>query len=388
MKKIVIAPDSFKGTLSSSDVCSIMKKCVLNHFPDCHVDAFPIADGGEGSVACFIEMLGGKLVFLNCSGPHFTPVAAAYAILPEERNGFVKTAVIELASAAGLSLAGERKDPSSATTYGVGELISAALADGCQKIILGLGGSCTNDFGCGAAAALGMRFLDSSGKEFIPTGASLCDINIIDTSHINDKLADTEILVMCDVDNPVYGKNGAAHTFAAQKGADEDMIKLLDCGLIHICSIVRDQLGIDVSTLPGGGAAGAAAAGMFAFFGARLVSGIDTVLDTIGFDDIIKDADIIFTGEGLLDSQSLHGKVISGVGKRAESAGVPCVAVVGGVKDSEINEIYNRGISAVFSINRLPLDLSVSSGMSAENLSSEFDNILRLIKVSRSLTDK
>ncbi len=382
MKKIIIAPDSFKGTLSSIQICKIMEAVALRRFPDCQVITIPVADGGEGSVDCFLHAMGGQRIKMSCTSPHFGHINAQYGILPQERTAGAKTAVIEMAAAAGLPLVGDHRDPLVTTTYGVGEMIYHAAACGCRRIILGLGGSCTNDFGCGAAAALGVRFTDSDGKEFIPTGGTLCNIAHIDTGRVPELLRGVEITAMCDIDNPTFGENGAAYIFAPQKGADEEQVKLLDDGLRHVCVIVRDQLGIDVSDLPGGGAAGAMGAGMNAFFGAQLVSGIDVVLDTVGFDELAADADMIFTGEGRLDSQSLRGKVISGIGRRAKTAGVPAVVIAGGILDG-IDEIYDNGIAAAFSINRQALDFSVSRHHSAENLTAAFDDILRLIKTVR-----
>jgi len=382
MKKAILAPDSFKGTLTSSEICTVMKNVILRHFPGCEAVSIPIADGGEGSVECFLTAMGGEKISIECTGAHFEKTTAGYVILPQEKTGGIKTAVVEMASCAGMHLAGKGSTPAETTTLGVGEMIKDAISGGCRKIILGLGGSCTNDFGCGALTALGVRFYDENGNEFVPVGKSLCRISRIDASGITEALGGAEIIAMCDVENPVYGKNGASYVFAPQKGADEATVRLLDEGLRHICGVIQTQYALDISALTGGGAAGAMAAGMHVFASAKLISGINTVLDTVNFDDIIKDADYVFTGEGLLDSQSLGGKVIYGIARRAKSAGVPVVALVGGAKDSEIQEIYNEGVGAVFTISRLPVDLSVSRHSSAENLAYEFDNILRLIRLS------
>ncbi|MBQ8427277.1 MAG: glycerate kinase, partial [Clostridia bacterium] len=249
-----------------------------------------------------------------------------------------------------------------------------------KKIIVGLGGSCTNDFGCGSACACGVKFLDKQGKEFIPTGATLKDICNIDVSGKNKLLDGVEIITMCDIDNPPFGLNGASYVFAPQKGADKQMVEMLDDGVKNVCAVVSKVLGQDLSNLSGGGAAGAMGAGMVAFFNSKLLMGIDTVLDTVKFTDIISDADVIFTGEGKIDSQSLRGKVVIGVARKAKEKGIPVIAVVGGA-DGDMSEAYEKGVTAVCTINRLPQDFSISRNYSKENLEFAFDNILRLIKI-------
>ena len=233
-------------------------------------------------------------------GPYFEKLDAFYGILPDGR-----TAVIEMAACAGLPLVGERKNPLLTTTYGVGELILDAARRGCRKIIVGLGGSATNDAGCGMAAALGVRF-EGKGGSFIPTGGTLSDVKKI-TVNLPPELCGVEIVAMCDIDNPLYGEKGAACIFAPQKGADAGAVRLLDEGLIHISKIIKRDLGVDVSAIPGGGAAGGMGAGMVAFLGSSLRPGIETVLDTVGFDRALQGADLVLTGEGRLDTQSLLG---------------------------------------------------------------------------------
>ena len=290
------------------------------------------------------------------------------------------TAVIEMSACAGLPLIENRKNPMLATTYGVGILIKDAISRGANEIILGLGGSATNDFDCGTAAALGVLFYDEKGEPFIPTGESLCRVAKIDNSQALSALGNIKMTLMCDVENPVYGKNGAAFVYAPQKGANTEQVKLLDEGLRHICRIVQRDLGKNVSTVVGGGAAGAMAGGMVAFFNASIRMGIDVVLETVGFDRLLEGADVVFTGEGKMDSQSLQGKVISGVAKHARAKGVPVIAVVGGV-DGDISDAYDLGINSVFTINRLPEDFSISRHKSEENLRQTVDNIVRILKI-------
>lgn len=268
------------------------------------------------------------------------------------------------------------------TTYGVGQLILAAVNRGVKKIIVGLGGSCTNDGGCGAASAVGIKFFNDKGEEFIPTGGTLKDIVKIDVSEKNEALKGVEIITMCDIDNPMYGPTGAAHVFAPQKGADPEMVLALDEGLKHLAEVIKKDLNMDVSGIPGAGAAGAMGAGMIAFFNSKLKMGIETVLDTVDFDSVIADADMVFTGEGKIDTQSLRGKVVIGVAKRANKHNVPVVAIVGGA-DEGIDAAYDLGITSIFTINRLPQDFSISRYKSVENMTFAVDNILRLIKSIR-----
>lgn len=374
MKKIVLIPDSFKGTLSSKQICEIVSAEITQQFPNCEIVSIPVADGGEGSVDCFLSALGGEKITAMVSGPHLEKMESYFGYLPES-----STAVIEMASCAGLPLVENQKDPLGTTTYGVGELLLEAASHGVTKIILGLGGSCTTDGGCGAAAACGIKFYDEAGNSFIPTGETLSQIEHIDTSSLDPAIKTVDIVAMCDIENPMYGPEGAAYIFAPQKGATENEVKLLDEGLIHLANVIKQDLRADVATIPGAGAAGAMGAGMVALFGAQLQMGIETVLDTVHFSEIIKDADLVITGEGKLDSQSLRGKVVIGVAKRAQDAGIPVISLVGGV-ESDISDAYKKGVTAIFPINRLPEDFSISKEKSAENLAATAQDVLRLVK--------
>ncbi len=373
MNKAVLIPDSFKGTLSSKEICSIIEKSINYYFPECSVFSIPVADGGEGSVDCFLEALGGEKIYETVKGPYFEDMQSYYGLI----NGG-ETAVIEMASCAGLPLVEDRKDPSKTTTYGVGQLILSAAKKGCKKIIVGLGGSSTNDGGCGAAAATGVKFFNKEGNEFIPVGGTLKDIAKIDLSNRSETISNIEIITMCDIDNPMYGKNGAAYIFGPQKGAEQEMIEELDKGLIKLCEVIKSDLNKDLKDVPGGGAAGGMGAGMIAFFDSELQMGIETVLDTVNFDDVISDADMIFTGEGKMDSQSLRGKVVIGVARRARKKNIPVTVIAGGTDD--IQEAFEVGVTSVFTINRLPQDFQISRFKSKENMESTIDNILRLIK--------
>lgn len=373
--KFVLIPDSFKGKLSSSQICEILKTGVEKHFPGSETVSIPVADGGEGSVDAFIAAVGGTKEHVTVKNPYFEDMESYYGLIDDGQ-----TAVIEMAACAGLPLVENRKDPRKTTTYGVGQLIVAAAEKGVKKIIVGLGGSCTNDGGCGAAAAAGIRFYDEAGEEFVPTGGTTEKIRRIDLSGYNPVLRSVEIVTMCDIDNPMYGPTGAAYIFGPQKGADAKMVLELDEGIANLSQVIAQTIGKDISQIPGTGAAGAMGAGMIAFFGSRLQMGIQTVLDTVKFDQLIEDADYIFTGEGKLDSQSLRGKVVIGIAQRAKTQKKPVIAVVGGAEDSQIEQAYEMGVTAVFPINRLPEDFSVSRHHSEENLAYTVDNILRLMK--------
>lgn len=373
--KFVIIPDSFKGTLSSLQICNITAEKIREHFPDSKIVEIPVADGGEGSVDAFLLAVGGEKIKVNVKNPYFENIESYFGLID---GG--KTAVIEMASCAGLPLVEKRKNPRLTTTYGVGQLMLAAVKRGVKKIIVGLGGSATNDGGCGAAVATGVKFYNKRGQEFIPTGGTVIDIDRIDLSGMDESFRNVEIITMCDIDNPMYGPSGASYVFAPQKGADAKCVKELDKGIENLSKVIEKTIGKDISKIPGTGAAGAMGAGMVAFFYSKLQMGIQTVLDTVKFDEKIADADYIFTGEGKLDSQSLRGKVVMGIAKRAQQQGKKVIVIAGGAEDKEIKEVYEMGVTAVISINRLPQDFSISSQYSAENLGYTVDNILRLLK--------
>lgn len=377
MEKILLVPDSFKGTLSSRQVCQVMAGQLRRFFPQAQVKSIPVADGGEGSVEAFLAAAGGERRTRTVTGPFGEPVDAFYGILGDGR-----TAVIEMAACAGLPLAEGRLNPERATTYGVGELLLAAKEAGCTKAILGLGGSCTNDGGAGAAAALGAKFTRADGTAFVPTGGTLGEIAALDVSPVAQALQGMELTAMCDIDNPLYGDAGAAAVFAPQKGADAAMVARLDAGLRHLGQVAARCLGRDFSHLPGAGAAGGLGFGMAAFCGAQLRMGIDAVLDAVGFDSLLPGTDVVFTGEGKIDSQSARGKVVSGVAARCRKAGVPVVAVVGQIGQG-FEEMYQQGLTAVFSINRAAQPFAESRFHAGENLALTMENIARLLAAGR-----
>ena len=375
MQNFILVPDSFKGTLSAIEVCNIMKSSIKNLYKDANIISVPVADGGEGTVDAFLYALGGEKKSVWVSDAfNEQKILAHYAMLKDN------IAVIEMATCAGLPLVKNRLEPDKTTTFGVGELIIDAINNGAKKIILGLGGSATNDGGCGMAAALGVKFKDEQDQEFIPTGGTLSQIYKIDMNNIYSKIKDVEFVSMCDVDNPLCGKLGASAVFAPQKGADEDMVRLLDEGLAHLAKIIKRDLHIEVKDIKGAGAAGGLGAGSIAFLQSKLTKGIDVILDTINFDELVSKADIIFTGEGKFDSQSLHGKVVMGVANRSQKYKTPVIVVTGAIGEN-IQEAYNKGITAIFSINKEPMEFSKSALKSKENMVLTMENILRLLKI-------
>lgn len=375
MSKYILIPDSFKGTMSSQTICAIMEKAIRRFEPEAQTISIPVADGGEGSVDAFLTALGGEKRSVRVTGPLGEPVPSFWGKIDAG-----KTAVIEMAAAAGLPQVGDHPDPAGATTYGVGQLILEALNEGCSKIILGLGGSATTDGGCGMAAALGAEFRDAEGRVFVPTGGTLDKISRVNLDALDGRLAGTQIIAMCDIDNPLYGPEGAAYIFGPQKGADPQMVCLLDQGLRHLAQTMREQYGCAEEETAGAGAAGGLGYGMKAFLGARLQMGIETVLDTVQFDEVVRGARLVFSGEGKIDTQSVRGKVVIGVARRARQAGVPVIAVVGDIGD-DIEEAYEQGVGAIFSINRVAVPYRQARLRAEEDLRLTMENIMRYTQI-------
>lgn len=369
MKKIILIPDSFKGTMSSIDICNIMDYEIRKYHPNAKIISIPVADGGEGTVDAFLSALGGKKIFINVCGPNQKKVSSFYGRI----NDY---AIIEMSAASGLPLAGEDEKVEKYTTFGVGELIKDAIESGAKKIIVGLGGSATNDGGVGAAVALGIKFYDTLGNEFLPVGDSLCKIAKIDVSGKYPGLDKVKIITMCDVDNPLCGERGAAQVFAPQKGADSKTVKILDSGLAHFAKIVKRDLGYDILNLPGAGAAGGMGGGMVALLNSELQKGIQTVLELVKFDELLVGTDAVFTGEGKIDNQSLGGKVVIGVAERAMKKSVPVFAIVGDIGD-DIDLVYEKGIHGIFSINRVAVPYSEAKKRARHDLHLTMDNLMK-----------
>lgn len=377
MKKIVIIPDSFKGTMSSRKVGEIISEEAKRCWPEAEVIRAEVADGGEGSVDAFLSVLHGYKKCVQVTGPYGENIDSFYGLIDD-------IAVIEMAAAAGLPLVGERLNAGATTTMGVGQLIIDALNHGVRKIILGLGGSATNDGGAGMAAACGVRFLDKEKKSFIPVGNTLCEIAEIDFEGMDSRLKDVEIVAMCDIDNPICGENGAAAVFAPQKGASKEDVLRLDKGLFHLSKILRQTIGTDVMDLKGGGAAGGMGAGVAAFLGASLQSGIDVILDAIHFEEMLKDCSMVITGEGKIDGQSVQGKVISGIAKRAAVHKIPVIAIVGAIAD-DVEPVYDIGVSAIFSINQVPLPFEEIKERTCSDLRKTAKTIFQFAELAKNM---
>ena len=376
MAKYVLIPDSFKGTLSSADICRIASEEILRLEPEAEICAIPVADGGEGTVDAFLAAVGGTRAEVPCTGPCGQEVMGFYGLLPDG------TAVVEMAAAAGLPLAGACRDPGKTTTYGVGQLMAHALSRGAKRLVLGLGGSATNDGGCGAAAALGAEFLDEEGRAFVPTGGTLTQIAHICMKGLRETLAGAEVTVMCDIDNPLCGPAGAAAVFGPQKGADAAMVARMDAGLRHLAEMLEKDVGMEVLTLAGGGSAGGFGAGAAAFFGGQLRMGIDVVLDLTDFDRKCRGASLVITGEGHLDSQSLRGKTVMGVARRARALGVPAAALVGGC-ETALDAVYAEGVSGVFPIHPALCTWPQAAARTEEDLRFTMGNLLRFMAALR-----
>ena len=381
MKKIVIASDSFKGSLSSAELAACGERAVHRLFPDCKVVQLPVADGGEGTAETLTAALGGQSVTAIVHDPLGRLITARYGWIAQEQ-----TALIEMAAASGLPLLPlEERNPWLTSTYGTGELIRNALERGCHKFLIAIGGSATNDGGMGLLQALGFRFLDAEGKELPGCGGSLQQIQQIDSSGVLVDLAQCQFTVACDVTNPFYGPTGAAYVFAPQKGADAEMVEALDQGLRHFAQLIHTTQGIAIDQLAGAGAAGGLGGGLVAFLNARLTPGIEMVLDALRFDTQITGADLIITGEGKLDAQTCMGKTPLGILRRAQQQGIPVVALGGAVEASEA--LNQCGFLAVFPILPYPTSLTeaMDSSFTQQNIERTIAQVLRLFSASSSI---
>ncbi|MFP3904482.1 MAG: glycerate kinase, partial [Armatimonadota bacterium] len=345
--KIVLAPDSFKGSLTAKEVCEAMAEGIRRYADDCDIVQVPMADGGEGTVQSLVDATGGEFVQKTVTGPLGEPTQARYGIM-----GDGDTAVIEMAAASGLPLVPEdSRNPWHTTTYGTGELIASALDHDCSTIIVGIGGSATTDAGTGMAQALGAVLLDETGAE-LPQGAAgqhLKQLQQIDMSGLDPRVSEATFRVACDVDNPLYGENGAAYVYGPQKGADAETVRKLDAGLRNFARVVKEDLDIEVADVPGAGAAGGLGAGLIAFCGAKLELGVDIVLDAVDLASRVQGADLLITGEGAIDFQTAFGKAPSGAVRVATAHGVPNMVIAGAV-DLEANLLHERGFGPLFSI--------------------------------------
>lgn len=373
--RVLVAADSFKGSLSSLEVAKAVTTGIHRVLREAEVLAVPMADGGEGTVQALVTATGGKLIDVTVTGPLNLPVNAQFGFLPDG------TAVLEMAAASGLPLVpDDKRDPRITTTFGTGQLIRAALDRGANKIVMGIGGSATNDGGAGMFQALGGRLLDKEGRDLGYGGGQLDKLHSIDVANLDPRLKNTKIEVACDVQNPLCGPRGASAVYGPQKGATPEMVEILDTNLNHYAELIYDQLGIAVKDVPGAGAAGGLGAGLMAFTGAELKSGVEIVLDTIGIDQLMQKVDLVITGEGQIDSQSAYGKVPVGVASRAARYGLPVIAVVGGIGQGS-EKLYEYGIHSIVTIVNGPMNLEEAMANGAALTADAAERTFRLLKV-------
>jgi len=363
--RIVIAPQGFKGNLSALQVSQAINNGIKRAIPDAITTIVPMADGGQGTMQALVDARGGEMIPVEVTDPLGGRGTAHWAFLSDKATG-----VIEMAAASGLSLVPPQKlNPLLATTYGTGELIKAALESGCRKLIIGIGDSATNDGGVGMAQALGVKLLDAKGEDLAFGGAALADLEHIDITAIDPRLAECDVLLACDVSNPLCGPQGASAVYGPQKGATEEMVIKLDAALAHYADVIKRDLGIDVSDVPGAGAAGGLGAGLIVFLKARVLPGVDIVIEATGLAEYLKEASLVFTAEGRIDSQTARGKVPVGVARKAKSFGLPVIVIVGEIADG-YQAVYQQGIDAVFSIAPGPISLDQSM-VEAEKLTTD-----------------
>jgi glycerate kinase len=381
--KIVVVPNSFKGSLTAVEVSEAIEQGIREIFPEAEVIKIPMADGGDGTVECLVNATGGEILKEKVIGPLGDEVLAFYGILGDR-----KTAIIEMAAASGLTLVPENKrNPLITTTYGTGQLIKAVLNQGCRKMIIGIGGSATNDGGAGMAQALGVKLLDQEGKEVGFGGGELKKIVKIDISCMNNRLSDTKVLVASDVNNPLCGPQGASKIYGPQKGATPEVIKELDKSLAFFAELIKRDLNKDIKDIPGAGAAGGLGAGLMAFLNAELRSGIEIIIEIVKIEQIIRESDLLITGEGRIDAQSVFGKVPFGLGKMAKKYNVPVIAIVGEIGEG-FSQIYEYGINSIMSIISKAISIDEAMQMSKSLLKDATERMMRIIKIGMDIKKK
>ena len=378
--KIVIAPQGFKAGISGLEAAQAIARGVTAVVPDAETVLAPVADGGDGTLHALVDGTGGGLFSSRVTGPLGQPLEAMWGVMGDGR-----TAVIEMALASGLALVPQRRrNPRVTTTAGTGEIVREALERGYNRIIVGLGGSATNDGGAGFATALGARFLDAGGSTIAPGGSALARLESIDISGLHPRLPEATIVAATDVTNPLCGPDGASAVFGPQKGANPDMVQELDGALANYARAVARDVGKDVSEQPGAGAAGGLGAGMMAFAGATLQSGIDMVCEVLNFDAMLRDADLVFTGEGRADHSTIFNKAPAGVARLARARGIPTVLLAGSLGPG-YEELYDHDLAAVVGIADRPMNFDQSLARSAELLESAAEGAMRLIQTGRAM---
>ena len=374
--KVVIAPQSFKGSISALDAARAMEEGVRRVVPDAETVLVPVADGGDGTLETLVEATGGDIRSATVTGPIGTAVTAEWGALG---NG--ETAMVEMARTSGLALLSlDERDPLRATTYGLGEVIREALDAGFRSFIIGIGGSATNDGGAGMAQALGVRLLDETGNDLPPGGAALAELRRIDTSGLDERAIGAQFSVACDVSNPLTGPEGASAVYGPQKGATPELVDQLDGALKNFAEVVEREIGTSIDKVPGSGAAGGLGGGMMAFLGGSLRAGVDIVLDQVGLNEELEGADLVITGEGQLDFQTVYSKAPIGVAWRAKERGIPVVAISGSLGKG-FEDVHAEGIDAVSSIVCAPMTLDEASARGGELIADAVAEAMRFMKV-------
>ena len=380
MKKdlvIVLAPDSFKESMTAKEVCEAMERGIRKANSQIRCIHVPMADGGEGTMQSLVDATGGRVYSKEVVGPLGNNVVAEYGILGNGEIG-----VIEMASASGIHLVdSEKRNPLITTTFGTGQLIKACLDKGVKKLLIGIGGSATNDGGAGFIQALGGRLLDENGDDLSYGGGALAKLHTIDLSNLDERLKYVSVEVACDVNNPLCGKEGASYVFGPQKGATREMIKILDKNLRHYAEVIKEQLGKDVISKAGAGAAGGLGAGLMAFLDVKLKSGIEMVIEYANLEEKVRDADMVWTGEGSIDFQTQYGKTPLGVAMIAKKYNKPVIALAGRV-GNDIDVLYDKGIDAIFGIMRGVTSIEEALVKGPENVEKTSENIIRLLNIS------
>lgn len=375
---ILVAPDKFRGSLEAVEVCNAIETGILFAYPDANVTTIPLADGGEGTARILTRQAGGSEVFVTVNDPLGRPVDASYGLSADNQVAF-----IEMAAASGLGLlTNDERNPLLTSTYGTGELIKDAIGRGVRKIILGIGGSATTDGGIGMAAALGYSFLDQNGVELTPNGVSLTHIYSIVKPQNDPGLSDIIIIVACDVTNPLYGPDGAAHVYGPQKGADPEMVALLDDGLKNLSQVAGETFGRDVSKVPGAGAAGGLGAGCMWFLNATLKDGISIVMEQCNIAALVENADLVITGEGKVDEQTLSGKVVKGLAELCKGYDVP-LAVVCGTLQITTEQASDAGMTFAVSVLNRPMDLHTAQQEAFDLIKDATFQLVRLFFFNR-----
>ena len=373
--KIVIAPDSYKGSIYAPEAARAMREGVLRVVPDAETVLVPVADGGDGTLETLVETSGGTTRTATVTGPLGEPTEAQWGAM-----GDGQTAVIEMARTSGLALVpDDRRDPLTATTAGLGEVIRDALDEGFRRFILGIGGSATNDAGAGMAQALGVHLLDTAGRDLEAGGAALAELDHIDMTGLDRRAADSEFMVACDVSNPLTGPEGASAVYGPQKGATPAMVAQLDAALGRFAEVILRDLGADVRDVPGSGAAGGLGGGIMAFLGGQLRPGVDIVLDTLQFDSKLDGADLVITGEGGMDFQTVYNKAPIGVARLAKARGIAVIAISGSLGKG-YTDVHDHGIDAVSAITSAPMDMDEAIARCSELVADATEQALRMMQ--------